>query len=89
MSFVPSGTPCDYAKVKRTKAYRLFKHVVFDGKKKSECGQNIEKRVMLEALRGEINAFRFTGPLWGQPSTTDGFVSTEQAVEQIVDLPVS
>ena len=33
MIFVFSGTLCDYGKVKRTKAYRLLNHVVFDCKK--------------------------------------------------------
>ena len=33
MIFVFSGTLCDYGKVKRTRAYRLLNHVVFDCKK--------------------------------------------------------
>ena len=33
MIFVFSGKLCDYGKVKRTKAYRLLNHVVFDCKK--------------------------------------------------------
>ena len=41
---------------------------------------------MLEALAGVINAFRFTGHLWGSPPATDEFVSTERAVEQIVEF---
>ena len=33
MIFVFSDTLCDYGKVKRTEAYRLSNHVVFDCKK--------------------------------------------------------
>ena len=61
---------------------------------------NIKKSPVFEALSGVMswNAFRFTGPWWGEPAAIGGFLYkrrvlrsstlTEQTVVQIVELSV-
>ena len=63
MIFVFSGTLCDYGKVKRTRAYRLLNHVVFNCKKLSSV-ISILKKVCWKLLLVVIswNAVRFAVP---------------------------